>query len=119
MEVITSKTDNSPLITLEDNTLRISGRSYMNNAGDFYHNIIDWLEFRQLNNLNVVVDLEYFNTSSSKSLLEFFRWMEKKAIDGKDMKVHWQVKPQFFEMYEAGEDYYDLLPNLDFEIVEM
>ena len=119
MEIIASKTDNSPLITLEDEKLSISGRSYMNNATDFYHNIIDWLEFHQILSLDVVVDLEYFNTSSSKCLLELFRWMEKKAIDGNKMKVHWQVRPQFYEMYEAGEDYYDLLPNLNFEIVEL
>lgn len=90
-------------------TLKLSGRSIPENAADFYSQVFTWLE-EHLNNVNskqcVEVRLEYFNTSSSKSILDIFRKYQKAKNDGRcDVLVIWFYESDDEDMLEAGQDY--------------
>lgn len=119
MEIICENTDRSPLITIEGDELTLRGRSYMDNAVEFYRNLIARVGGMKFEKLDVVVDLEYFNTSSSKCLLELFHSFEKIAHDGRPVRVFWYHSPDCPDLEEAGEDYRDLVTTIPFELVEV
>ncbi|HRJ37805.1 MAG TPA: SiaC family regulatory phosphoprotein, partial [Flavobacteriales bacterium] len=60
--------------------------------------------------------LEYFNTSSSKSILDLFKILEELEHSGKKVKINWFHIEEDESMEEAGEEYKILL-QLPFEIL--
>ena len=63
----------------ETGEFEISGRSIPENSIEFYKPVISWLDsyIHQPNNHTLlVIKLEYFNTSSSKCLVEILRRLE-------------------------------------------
>lgn len=98
----------------------ITGRSLPEDAVGFYSKIKDWLErFVQVHNFQNTVtfrmELEYFNTSSSKCLLDVFKEIDKMHKDGKDVAILWCYDEDDEDMEETGEDYRDLL-SVPFEL---
>ena len=63
--------------------------------------------------LEVTMDLEYFNTSSSKKIFELF-----KSLKGKDVRVIWMFEEGDLDMQEAGEDYQSMLEGMNFKVQE-
>ena len=62
------------------------------------------------------VCLEYFNTSSSKCLLDIFRRLETINLSGKTkVIVSWFYETDDEDMMEAGEDYQALV-KIPFEL---
>lgn len=119
--ILSEQSEKSPEIVLNGNCTELSivGRSFMSNAYDFYKKIIAYISDLEIKDLNVNVCIDYFNTSSSKCILELFRVLEKKGEAGAKIKITWGYSPKYYEMLEAGEDYRDLLQNVQFEIVEI
>lgn len=100
--------------------LRIKGRSIPENSIDFYKPLIEWIDGYALQpNAETVVhvQLEYFNTSSSKCILDVFKKLEGIKKSGKEITVKWYYESDDEDMMEAGEDY-DAIIDLDFEMVE-
>lgn len=118
MVVLAEETEKSPLITLDGDVLSISGRSYMSDAVDYYKRILNCIEDIKTASLKVVVAMEYFNTSSSKCLLEIFKLVRRKAEDGQKASIVWKYTSKSPEMQETGEDYRDLLGGIPFEIIK-
>jgi hypothetical protein len=54
-------------------------------------------------------ELEYFNTSSSKNILEILKKLEKIYQDGHDIQITWYYDEDDEDMEETGEDYKALL----------
>lgn len=99
----------------ESNRLTLSGRSIPENAVDFYRPVLEWAEqVSPETAMHVHVQLEYFNTSSSKCLLDLFKRLE----NGGDIEVRWCFDSDDEDMLEAGEDY-DHIVDLPFTFVEM
>lgn len=99
--------------------LNISGRSIPENTFEFFNPVLLWLEeYGQKAQPKTVinVDLEYFNTSSSKYILEIFKRLKNIMNDGKDVLVKWFYEQDDEEMMETGEDYEDV-SGLTFEIL--
>ncbi|MCQ2202627.1 MAG: DUF1987 domain-containing protein [Bacteroidales bacterium] len=120
MLVFSEQEERFPLITYDDNTLTIEGRSFMDDAVGFYRNILARIKNElPTDHLLTVFNLEYFNTSSSKCILEIFRFLYDQFEQGKDVRVEWYYSERFVEMHEAGEDYKDLVDGLPFEIIEI
>lgn len=119
METLCEQTDRSPLVVVEGGELTISGRSFMDNAVEFYRNLIARIGGMKFEKMDVVVRLDYFNTSSSKCLLELFRTFEKINHEGRLMRVFWYHTPDCPDLEEAGEDYRDLVTGVPFELVEI
>ena len=95
--------------------LILSGRSIPENAVDFYRPVLEWAQSDGPDaSLTVLVQLEYFNTSSSKCLLDLFKRLE----NGGDVQVKWHFDADDEDMLEAGEDY-DHIVSLPFTFIEV
>ena len=70
----------TPVVELKGNgELLLKGRSIPENSIEFYKPIIDWIDnySQSVNDQTVLsVQLEYFNTSSSKCILDVFKKLE-------------------------------------------
>jgi hypothetical protein len=114
----------SPYVDFNADTgkLELSGRSIPENSFEFYNPLLEWLmEYAQnpkpLTILKVY--LEYFNTSSSKYILEVLKKLkEVLKADGAEVKVEWCYDEDDEEMMETGEDYEDVT-GLEFEYKEI
>lgn len=119
MEILKIKaTDETPSIILDkvQGVFEFSGRSLPEHAPNFYEPIIKWIEDytkQPLPETNFVFKLEYFNTASSKYLLEILFRLEN--IEGKKM-VTWCFLEDDEDMAEAGEEFSEMLENISFEL---
>lgn len=89
--------------------IEMKGKSIPENAVEFYKPVFEWLDLyiQQPNpETKVIVQLEYFNTSSSKCLLDIFRKLEILNNSGKGkVTIHWLYEEEDEDMMEAGDDY--------------
>ena len=88
--------------------LVISGRSIPENSIEFYKPIIEWLELLKVSEKDKIVldiKLEYFNTSSSKCILDVFKKLEEIKGVGKDASIRWFFESDDEDMEEAGQDF--------------
>ena len=105
----------------EEGKLLIQGRSIPENSIDFYKPLVDILEEYAGNvNLATRVDivLEYFNTSSSKCILDVFKKLEKINEATGGVVINWHYEEDDEDMLEAGEDYQAII-NIPFKMVEI
>lgn len=101
--------------------LLIQGRSIPENSIDFYKPLVDSLETytsEAKNTTNVDIVLEYFNTSSSKCILDVFKKLEKINSDNGGVNINWHYEEDDEDMLEAGEDYQAII-NIPFKMVEI
>ncbi|MDX1904202.1 MAG: DUF1987 domain-containing protein [Thermonemataceae bacterium] len=116
------KTPNTPLVHLDADTgsLAIKGRSVPENPIGFYQPINRWLEDFKAEAaervLRMDIELEYFNTSSSKCLLDVFKKMLALQKNGAAVEINWWCEEYDDDMIDAGKDYQELLADLDFQI---
>lgn len=86
----------------------IEGRSIPENSTEFYQPIYAYLDAygdSPSGEMNFRFKLEYFNTSSSKCILDILRKLEKIHENGGNVKVTWFYEEDDEDMQEAGEDY--------------
>ena len=99
--------------------LLLKGRSIPENSIEFYKPIIEWIDNygQSVNETTVLsVQLEYFNTSSSKCILDVFKKLE--TLTGTEVSVKWYYEEDDEDMLEAGEDY-EAIIDLPFEMIEV
>lgn len=114
-------TDDTPTVILdsENEIFEISGRSLPEDVTAFYEPIIRWLdEYSSNPNPKTIFTfkLVYFNTASSKLLLDILMKLEQMHEDGKDMLIRWYYPEDDEDMQEAGEEYADIV-DVPFEQV--
>jgi len=66
------------------------------------------------NTINIDFKLEYFNTASSKLILDIFLKLEEMQEHGKKISVKWYFPEEDEDMEEAGEEYADIV-DIPFE----
>ena len=101
--------------------LELRGRSIPENSIDFYKPLIAWVDkyARSPRPSTVVhVQLEYFNTSSSKCILDLFKKLELVRGTGNEVTVLWHYEEDDEDMLEAGEDYQAII-NLPFKMIQI
>ena len=113
-DYILNATHKTPRLCFEygSGQFEISGRSIPENSTEFYQPLLDWLDkyaFNPKNEALLTVKLEYFNTSSSKCLVEVFRRLEKIHKSGKTIQVEWFYEEEDEDMLESGEDFKEVL----------
>lgn len=97
--------------------LELKGRSIPENSLEFYKPLIDWLDKYNgtaPGETNVHIQLEYFNTSSSKCLLDLFKRLESLS----KVVIHWYYEQDDEDMLEAGEDY-EAIVSVPFKMIEI
>ena len=114
-------TDDTPTVILdaENEVFEISGRSLPEDVTAFYEPIIHWLEEYSSNPCAKTIftfKLVYFNTASSKLLLDILMKLEQMHEDGKDILIRWYYPEDDEDMQEAGEEYADIV-DVPFEQV--
>ncbi|HPF93662.1 MAG TPA: DUF1987 domain-containing protein [Tenuifilaceae bacterium] len=114
-------TDDTPTVILDaDNDIfEISGRSLPEDVTAFYDPILNWLdEYATSPNEKTIFTfkLVYFNTASSKLLLDILMKLEEMHEDGKEILVKWFYPEDDEDMQEAGEEYADIV-DVPFEQV--
>lgn len=119
--LIIEPTPKTPKVILnaDINVFEISGRSIPEDSVGFYRKILDWLdEYAQNPNpkTNFKFQLEYFNTSSSKCILDVFRRLERLHKNGRQIVITWCYDADDEDMEETGEDYKALL-DVPFDLV--
>lgn len=106
----------------ENNCLNIKGYSYPENASKFYDPVFSWLEnyMNQSGDKAITANLEivYFNSSSTKILMDFFDLLEEAAEDGRAVMVNWIYDEENENALEAGEDFQEDLEGITFNLVE-
>ena len=107
------KSNKTPFIQFDayNGHLLIEGRSIPEDALDFYQPLFDWLDdYRNAAQEMTIMEfkLEYFNTSSSKCIVEILRRLEDIHIE-KQVEVKWFYEIDDEDMQESGEDYMQLV----------
>jgi SiaC family regulatory phosphoprotein len=119
--LILSGTKHTPYVNLNPTTgvLQVNGRSTPEHPSEYFAQLYRWVEnYLKKPNENTVVRLsfEYFNTSSSKCLLEMMKRLSALHESGKNISFQWMHEPEDDDMKEAGADFRDLL-KAPFEII--
>jgi hypothetical protein len=111
MEIINLEgTEDTPKIILDkqNGIFEISGRSLPEDSSEFYQPVLDWIQsYAQSPNpkTEFVFKLEYFNTASSKLILDILSAME----DIDNVSVTWYFHEDDEDMEEAGEEFSELV----------
>ena len=135
MEKIKIKgTDDTPTIYLnkDEGNFYISGKSLPEDVVSFYETIFEWFDIYFENPLFKTVlklKLEYFNTATSKILMDLFIIFEDMFNDGHDVMIEWYYPDDDEDVEEAGDEYADIVEcpvklieyeygkRLDFEVI--
>ncbi|HBS85250.1 MAG: nuclear pore complex subunit [Bacteroidetes bacterium GWF2_38_335] len=116
-------TPKTPTVNFDASTgkIEIKGRSIPENSIEFYKPLVDWLESyssspQKLTEVNI--QLEYFNTSSSKCILDVFKKLESIHKAGNEVLINWYYEEDDEDMLEAGEDYQSII-RIPFKMIEI
>lgn len=129
--LIIPATDFTPSLSfiLDSGTLELTGISRPEDVAGFYEEPLEWL--RQLeeatlgsgdmkyrvNELNVILRLSYFNSSSSKYLIMMLKHIKNMFDGGIQGQVDWYYEEGDEKMMEDGEDLADAV-DLEFNYIE-
>lgn len=110
----------TPLVDFKiSGELKLEGRSIPENPVEFYEPIMKWLgDLHKLHLKSIVfnIKLEYFNTSSSKILMQIVRLLEKQT-DSASIKIIWHYNSVDQDMFDSGKDYQSIT-KIPFDFVE-
>lgn len=115
MEIFKIKeTPKTPLFVLDfqKGHIRLEGKSILENANELFNPVIQALKRFQLNwkgNSLVEIKLDYFNTSSSKHILDILKILELIHRSGNTVNIYWYYNDEDEEMEEVGKDYKAIL----------
>lgn len=111
MEILNLKgTEDTPTILLDkkNGIFEISGRSLPEDSAEFYKPVIEWINAYagEANpTTEFAIKLEYFNTASSKLILDVLSALE----EIKGIKVIWYFHDDDEDMEEAGQEFSELV----------
>lgn len=91
----------------ENSSFLIQGRSIPENSTEYYRPLIEWLEEYMKSpsaETHINIDVEYFNTSTSKCFVEMFRKLES-IMNQSDVRVIWYYDSDDEDMQESVEDF--------------
>jgi hypothetical protein len=107
------------LFDAESGLLEIKGRSIPENSTEFFRPLMEALKSNQ-NSLgkaiNVNFQLEYFNTSSSKCILDLLKLLATIKKAGVEVLVNWYYEEDDEDMLESGENYQEIV-NIPFKML--
>src|SRR5437016_3783417 len=118
--LVINVTEHAPSVNFNaTGSLEIKGRSITDDAEEFYKQLTGWIDKygespAETTTLNI--HLDYFNTDSSRRLLDLFKRLEGIYRKGNQVVVNWIYDPGDTDMLEAGEDYRSII-RLPFNLV--
>lgn len=114
-------TQDTPEVNFDATTgiLEISGKSLPENIKEFYAPVNDWITDygQQPQPLTLLkMRMEYFNTASSKAIMDLLELLNIQHKNGHEVKVEWHYQIDDEDMQETGQDYAGLL-SMRFDII--
>ena len=115
MEVINiDETDETPKVILDSGNgqFEFSGKSLPEDVTVFYNPILEWIEsYGEAPNAEtlVVMKMDYFNTASSKLILDILMLFEEIHEEHEGVKVEWYFREDDEDMEEAGDEFSDIV----------
>lgn len=112
-------TDKAPEVRLisSEGRIEFKGKSIPENTNLFYDDIILWIEqyvtephYKTI----VKIQMEYFNTMTSKCLHKIFKTLEQAS----DVEIFWYYEEDDEDMLEVGEDFESII-DLQFKMIEV
>jgi hypothetical protein len=100
--------------------LEIEGDSYPEHSLQFYQPVFKWLDdFIQRMTIPIAFHfkLSYFNTSSSKCILNILEKLEEASRNGRQVSLHWHYREDDEDIRESGEEFAEDL-SLTFQFVK-
>jgi len=122
MEILNIQgTSTTPTIITDVNQglIEIKGRSNPENSIEFFRPLVNWTEEYVKNpgeKTTININLEHFNSSSSKCILGFLKLFDPVHRANKEILVNWYYEDDDDEMLEAGETY-QVLTGLPFNMI--
>jgi len=106
----------------DNHHLEINGKSYPENAAEFYYPVFKWLK-NYLSSLGdqtvtLTLKLSYFNSSSSKALANILDVLDNAAGQGKKILVNWYYDEDDETLLEYGEDFKAESKSLRFTLIQ-
>jgi len=101
----------------KEGVLTIEGKSFPPDVATFYESVIEWLNNYVLNpsqSTLLSLKLDYFNTASSKIILDVLYKFEAMHHKGHKVKVNWHYPDDDEDMQETGQEYSEIV-DLPFE----
>ena len=103
-----------------DGRLKISGRSIPEDPTQFYDQLFEWMYFycQEPNDITTLdIELEYFNSGSSKAILHILRALVDISKKGKRLSINWYYEEGDDDLMERGE-YYESILDFKFNFFE-
>lgn len=118
-KLIIPKTNQTPEVEfdMENKHMSMKGKIIPENPFDFFdHFNLTFDKYIKANPDNLVINmqLDYFNTVSSKLLSKFFQ----KAVTNSRPVLNWYYEKNDIELKEAGEDYAQII-NYPINLIEL
>ena len=117
--MVIPQTIHTPLVvaSIEEGIISIKGKIIPENPDEFFNQLEivtqQCLKESREHKLNLNIQLDYFNTPSSKMLAKYF-----KSLLGDNPSINWHYEKGDESIREAGEDYSSML-NFPFNLVEV
>lgn len=116
------KTVSTPHMIIDEqkNYLLLSGESFPENIMKFYTPLIAWLDnylATDFPSFTFDCHLVYFNSSTSKLLMNVLTSMDNAAVRGKKVTVNWHSSRENDVIIECGEEFGEDFVNLEFNII--
>ncbi|PJZ69664.1 hypothetical protein CH373_09200 [Leptospira perolatii] len=103
------QTKTSPEIILDSKRglAEVIGESYPENAMAFYKPVFEWLTSMESSShqIQFKFQMDYFNTSSSKVIMDILDRLQKYHDKGGKVEVEWLFKEDDEDMQETGEEF--------------
>jgi hypothetical protein len=102
-------TSTTPEISFSKNgIMKIHGKSIPDSESDFWSKVSDWFHlymFTPAKKTTFELQIDYLNTSSSKSVLHLLYRLNELKDRGLDAEVIWSYNANDYDMQEVGRDY--------------
>ena len=121
--LIINSTDETPQVNLDfgNGLLEFSGKSLPEDVSSFYDPVLSWIDgYTSAPKAKTIVSfkLNYFNTASSKLILDILFKFESFHQSGNEVVIQWYYQEDDEDMEEAGNEYSGLV-LIPFEVQAM
>ncbi len=115
------KTSRTPQVMLDavKGLIDITGPCIVEDTVSFYEPVLAWVDeyIKSPRDTTINLDLEYFNSSTSRILMVFFRSLGDMLQRGGKVQVNWFYAKGDEDLKETGKDF-SVLSKLTFHLVE-
>lgn len=118
-KVVKQPTNYTPFVSFDPSgNLVLKGRSLMLDAVGFYSPLIEWAKNLDSKSVHFTIEIDYFNTSSSKKLLEILKILNDRN-NIKEFVVYWGFESDDEDILIKGQILEERLKNAQFRFKEL